>query len=138
MRLKALRGDRLRQERERQGLTQQQLGERINTGVNQINRYENGIADPLPYQLKHIAKELQVTTDYLLGLVDGPHGHLQEQTLTAHERKFLAALRQGELRTLLRLIDQTLPEQDEPADISRLEVTIDEGGLEHGERSIPD
>lgn len=137
MRLKALRGERLRQEREKQGLTQQQLGERIGTGVNQVNRYENGNSDPLPYQLKRIAAELQVTTDYLLGLVDTPHGHLQEQELTLQERAFLTALREGRLRTLLRLIEQALPEQEEPTHILSPDVAVEDEDLPDAEPSIP-
>jgi transcriptional regulator with XRE-family HTH domain len=125
----ALRGDRLRQEREKRGLTQRELGDRIGTGPNQINRYENSVADPSPYQLKRIAKELQVTTDYLLGLVDQKTAHLAEPDLSLAERKFLAALRAGDLRALLRLIDENLPEDNaasnpqKQADVPGVDVT---------------
>src|SRR5271165_2307395 len=109
MRLKALRNDRLRFIRESYGLSQQQLADRLGVNLNQINRYENGAADPSLYQLKRLAKELQVTTDWLLGLIDDKDKHMQEKTLTRDEHKFLEALRQGNLRTLLGMIQEAIP-----------------------------
>ncbi|MEP7286960.1 MAG: helix-turn-helix transcriptional regulator [Chloroflexota bacterium] len=125
MRTRALQGERLRQLRESHGLTQQQLAERLLMNINQIHRYENGTADPSAFQLKRIAKELQVTSDYLLGLVDATDEHLQESTLTKQERQFLEALRQGKVRTLLRLIDETVPDEQQQSDVSGVHITPD-------------
>jgi transcriptional regulator with XRE-family HTH domain len=63
---------RLRQIRENRGLSQRELGRRCELGVNQINRYENGLSDPTIHTLRAIAYELAVSTDYLLGLSDQP------------------------------------------------------------------
>lgn len=134
---KALRGDRLRQMRESYGLSQAELAQRVEAHVNQIHRYENGVADPSPYQLKRIAHELRVTSDYLLGLVEYPNAHLSEPALTADERKFLAALRQGELRTLLRLIDQALPDEQEQPDVPGVDVAANGEPLNGVERPVP-
>jgi transcriptional regulator with XRE-family HTH domain len=106
---RAFLGERLRQARERQGLSQAELARRIGTGVNQIPRYENGQAEPSPMQLKRLARHLEITSDYLLGLADQPNHSLSTPDLTPHERQLLDALRQGELRSFLRLLDQVLP-----------------------------
>jgi transcriptional regulator with XRE-family HTH domain len=102
---KAFLGERLRQARERRSLSQAELARRIRTGDNQIYRYENDLAEPSPMQLKRLARELDVTSDYLLGLADSP----TVSALTAHERQVVEALRQGQARNLLRLLDQALP-----------------------------
>ena len=67
---RAFVGERLRQARERRGLSQAELARRIETGPNQITRYENGQAEPSTIQLKRLARYLEVTSDYLLGLSD--------------------------------------------------------------------
>jgi transcriptional regulator with XRE-family HTH domain len=136
MRAHALRGDRLRQEREKRGLGKQELGRRIQTGPNQISRYETGEADPSPYQLKRIAQELEVTTDYLLGLVDKPDEHLREPELTLDERQLLTAFREGRLATLLRIINRAIPDPDEEADVTRRGVAPDAQPLESAQRTV--
>jgi transcriptional regulator with XRE-family HTH domain len=97
------RGDRLRQIREARKLTQDELGESLGFSHAQINRYENGKADPTPDVLVRLSKELQVTTDYFLGLVDSPSSHLEEQELSPTERKLLSAHRRGDLKELMRI-----------------------------------
>ncbi len=133
MRARALEGDRLRRERENRGFTQVELGTRIGTGPNQINRYENGQADPSLFQLKRLAKELQVTTDYLLGLVDQKEAHLREPELSLHERKFLTALRQKRFLTLLRMLGQALPEVEDEPEIAGVDDTVDGDALKVGQ-----
>ena len=137
MRQKALRGDRLRAFRESHDLTQQQLADRLHMSINQVHRYENGVADPSPYQLKRIAKELQVTSDYLLGLVDASHDHLQEPTLSREERKFLEALRQGDLRTLLGMVQEAVPDKEQQPDVPGVDITPDSDPLDTVKRPIP-
>jgi transcriptional regulator with XRE-family HTH domain len=134
---KVLRGERLRHEREKLGFSQSELGRRIGTGENQINRYELGLADPNPYTLTRLAKELQITTDYLLGLVDRKNEHLTEPELTPEERQFLAALREGKVRTLLRLIDQAIPDEQEQADVPGVDVAADGDQLDTVKRPVP-
>lgn len=123
MPLHTFRADRLRQEREALGLTQQELAQQIGAGMSQISRYENGAAEPSVKQLKQLAKILRVTTDYLLGLVEERTQRISLTDLTPDELKFIQALRQGKLRTLLGMLQQALPdEQDEPQ-VPRVDVT---------------
>lgn len=102
-RKRIFRGDRLKIIREQLNLTQDELNSRIGLGPSQIYRYETSKADPSPEILVRIAVELEVTTDWLLGLVDDPNSHLEEADLTPAERKLLAAFRRGDLRDLMRI-----------------------------------
>ncbi len=115
---RAFLGERLRQARERRGLSQAELARRIGTGINQIPRYENGQAEPSPSQLKRLARGLEVTSDYLLGLAETPGRVLSNSDLTEQERRLLEALRQGQIHTLLRLLDQALPTGESGSSVS--------------------
>ncbi len=98
------RGDRLKRLREDRRLTQDELSDLLGIGHAQMNRYENGKTEPGPEAIIKFANVLEVTTDYLLGLVDEPGEHLREAELTAEERKLLAAYRRGDLRDLMRIV----------------------------------
>lgn len=105
---KAFQGARLRQVRERLGISQAELARRIGTGANQVPRYENGQAEPSPTQIKKLAHYLAVTSDYLLGLADQPSQPIATTDLAPHERQLVEALRQGQVRAVLHLLDQAL------------------------------
>lgn len=63
---------RLRELREREGLTQRQLAERLEILQPQYFRYEQGMRDlPTPLLIR-LADIYGVSTDYLLGLTDNP------------------------------------------------------------------
>lgn len=112
-RKRIFRGDRLKQIRENRGLTQDDLNTRLGFGAAQIYRYETGKADPSPDVLARIAVELEVTTDWLLGLVATPNEHLQGKDLSAAERKLLSAFRRGDLRGLMRIAAEDAQPDDE-------------------------
>jgi transcriptional regulator with XRE-family HTH domain len=122
---KVFHGERLRALREQRGFTQQDLATRLRLHTNQITRYENGQADPLPAQLKAIARELGVTADYLLGLTDDPLERITERSLSADERRFIDALRRGDLHSLLGMLQQTVPNKQEQSDVPRPDVAVD-------------
>ncbi len=105
-----MRGDRLRAIREQRGLTQQELTERCGLGVNAIWKYENGENDPTGDVIARIAKELEVTSDFLLGLVDHPEARLQTSNLTPDQRRLLAAFESGDVVALLRLATKVAEE----------------------------
>lgn len=61
-------GDRLRELREKSGMTQQQLAERIWVSKAAISNYELYERNPSPEILIKLAKVFHVSTDYLLGI----------------------------------------------------------------------
>lgn len=54
--------------RKARGLTQVQLADAIGTTQRAISSYESGISYPAPPTLAALAKELELTTDELLGV----------------------------------------------------------------------
>lgn len=102
-RKRIFRGDRLREIRERRNLTQDDLNTRLGFGSTQVYRYETGKADPSPEVLVRLAQELEITVDYLLGLVNSPSAHLEESDLSPTERKLLSAFRRGDMRDLMKI-----------------------------------
>ncbi|MBX5437666.1 MAG: helix-turn-helix transcriptional regulator [Alicyclobacillaceae bacterium] len=70
-------GKRLRQTRLRRGLTQSQLAERLGMTEANLSNYERDRTTPPSERLQQIAEILDVTTDYLLGRTDDPHGYAE-------------------------------------------------------------
>ena len=65
-------GERLHMARRRKGLTQRELGRRSGINYVTISRIETGVIQSVTTDtLMALAKELQVSADYLLGLGDG-------------------------------------------------------------------
>lgn len=63
-------GDRIKELREKQGLTQKQLSEdpRLNLNINTLASYERNIREPKIDLIVRMARYFDVTTDYLLGI----------------------------------------------------------------------
>lgn len=62
-------GDRIRGERKRLGLTQEELAEKINvSGKSVISNYEQGYSNPDLDTIKLFARLFDCTSDYILGL----------------------------------------------------------------------
>ena len=59
--------DRLKSERKRSGLTQDEFGKKFGLSKQAISSYENGISYPNPDMLKAFAKFFDISVDYLLG-----------------------------------------------------------------------
>jgi len=93
VRKRIFRGERLRQVREERNLSQDDLAQRAQLGEAQMHRYETGKADPSSEVLVRLAKELEVTTDFLLGLTDVPDKRILESELSPDERRLLSAFR---------------------------------------------
>ncbi|MCP3763860.1 helix-turn-helix transcriptional regulator [Domibacillus sp. A3M-37] len=62
-----MRGDRLKELRTSNKLTQEELGKRVNVTKVSVSGYENGNRTPDTDTLQKIADFFEVTTDYLLG-----------------------------------------------------------------------
>ena len=65
-------GERLRQIREQQGLTQKQFAEKIGSTERGIRRYESGDREPAFRVIIAILDNVDVSADYLLGRTDNP------------------------------------------------------------------
>jgi transcriptional regulator with XRE-family HTH domain len=100
-----LLGTRLREWRENRGYTQENLAELLGISSQQIYRYESGKNEPTADLLSRMAKTLAVSADFLLGLVDDPSAHLEEE-LSQIERKLLTAWRNGEFMRMILMISQ--------------------------------
>jgi len=98
-------GIRLRKLREKLGLTQDELAEKIGVNSLQINRYEHDKNEPSGELVARMAKALYTSADYLLGLTDDPApAGLNKGELTARERAAIAAWRRGEPYEAVKVI----------------------------------
>ena len=67
-------GDRIRTARERAGYSQRELAVMVHWERTLVARYERKLVpDPRGSTLIKLARALEVSTDYLLGLTDDPH-----------------------------------------------------------------
>lgn len=96
--------DRLKQVRQLRGHTQDSLADKMNTPKNNISRWEQGKYEPSAEQLTKLAQALEVSTDYLLGLVDDIHGHLTFADLSPEESRLISAVRGTEIVEAMRLL----------------------------------
>jgi transcriptional regulator with XRE-family HTH domain len=67
-------GERLRQLRERHGLTQEDLARAVGTNTGTVSRWERGLGNPQAAQLVQLAETLGATVDYLLRGTDPERG----------------------------------------------------------------
>ena len=63
-------GERIKEVRQRRGITQLWLAQRIGISKQGMYAIEAGHADPRSSRVAEIARALRVSTDYLLGLKD--------------------------------------------------------------------
>lgn len=60
-------GDRIREKREKKGLTQVELAEALGITKQAVNSWEKGTQNPSSVILRYVADELECTADYLVG-----------------------------------------------------------------------
>jgi transcriptional regulator with XRE-family HTH domain len=102
-----LRADRLRAIREKRGITQRELASLCGINEYQVSRYENDKSDPSTAYLELIARHLDVSADYLIGLSDYPHGQFGE-TLQPDQSQLLKAYESGDSATIMELVSARL------------------------------
>lgn len=88
-------------------LTQTELAEKIGGNQNQVKNYELGKRVPNSDTLARIARALECSADYLLGLTDSPTGQIT--VLSSNLQLLLSTLPQDELDRIERLINALLP-----------------------------
>lgn len=97
-------GERLLLSLQRQGMTQKELSERLNTTEASLSRYVSGDRDPKAEMVANMATALHTTSDYLLGIekedFDFPKVERliarNSSKLTAEQRKKLISALFGE------------------------------------------
>lgn len=119
-----MRGDRLKLIRELRGLSQDDLAQRAKMHKQQIYRYEKGESDPTSDTILRIAEALEVSTDYLLGLVSEPTGQYREYELSPMERRLIQAIRDGLIVEALESV-ASISKSINKATISPEDETID-------------
>jgi len=97
-------GEKIRLRREQLGMTQEGLTERLGLDKQTVYRYEANKNQPGYAQLGRIAEELDVTADWLLGLVEEPTRNLKLSDLTPEERRAIGAIRRGELADAMQML----------------------------------
>ncbi len=88
-----LRVDRLKAIREQRGLSQRELARMCGLGETQINKYETGLSDPNIESLKLMAENLDISSDYLLGITESLRGHVGDGQITNEEQAILEIYR---------------------------------------------
>lgn len=69
-------GERLRRRRKELGIPIQALAEKVGKDRATIYRYEKGDIRAIPYEvMERLSEALDVTSEYMLGLSEDPHGH---------------------------------------------------------------
>jgi transcriptional regulator with XRE-family HTH domain len=97
-----MNGRRLREVRLLRGHTQESLGELIGNNARQIWRWESGETTPDADKVILLARALEVSADYLLGLSNDPSAHMSD--LSMDEREVLSAMRRGDGMEAIRVI----------------------------------
>ena len=83
-------GDRIRIERTRKRLTQEQLAKLVSVDKSSISLYENGGSTPTAETILKMAQVFSVTTDFLLGL--DKHETLDIDRLQSYQIDILKSL----------------------------------------------
>jgi transcriptional regulator with XRE-family HTH domain len=100
--------------RELVGLTQEELSERLSVSYQQIWRWEQNKVEPGADIVVRLAKELRVSSDYLLGLSNEPLGHMTDEDLSPNERKLIAAVRNRQIVEAVQALATLTKDQDHP------------------------
>lgn len=101
-------GERIKQRRIELGLTQEELGARLDKGgsTRNVNRYENDRNKPSLDVLIGLAVALETTIDWLVGNIDNPERPLSGETdLTSEEKYLLKLYRAKDTESRQKLVD---------------------------------
>ncbi|MFC4403283.1 helix-turn-helix domain-containing protein [Gracilibacillus xinjiangensis] len=79
---------RLKNLRERKGMLQKQVADKLGIKANTLSGYENGTRSPDPKLLNDLADFYNVTVDYLLGRTDNPEGKKKDDNINRAFHEF--------------------------------------------------
>lgn len=74
------------------GLSQEQLAEALSISQKQVSKYERGENYPSAETLKSLAKTLDTSTDWLLGLSDNPNPIIPDTSLSMWQRRVMTLM----------------------------------------------
>lgn len=116
----SLNRKRLKEAREKVGLSQRKLSLLCEFGETEVNRYERDKkpSDPSASHLTKIAQQLHVSSDWLLGLSDEPLGQLSpgENGLTDDHLQLIRLYDAGDFMGVSKLIFEKLAKQKKQRD----------------------
>ena len=120
-------GERLKAQRARMNYTQQDMADQLQITPQAYSEWERGIGVPKIERIEQLCEILRCTSDYLLGLVDTPSGHIEVDQLPPDEQNLLKLYRAGKIpRQVKRLLgDLDITEDDKDRSTA-------EGGSERG------
>jgi transcriptional regulator with XRE-family HTH domain len=96
----------------------------MGVGTLQIYRWESGQNDPSGDSISRLAKVLDVTADYLLGLTDNIYKVVAEGDLSPMESKLIAAVRHGQIVEALEAMT-ALTKGTDQSNVTTVEPAID-------------
>jgi len=99
-----MRKDRLRDLMDKNGHNTTSMGEILGVSERQVRRWIHGENDPASEITALMAKTLDTSTDYLLGLTDDPSPHMKIDNLSDDERAVLAAMRRGDDKAAMKIL----------------------------------
>lgn len=103
--------NRIKDVRKARGMTQVELAERSGMSQAGLSRIEGGVDLSMTADtLVKIARALEVSSDYLLGLTDDPRPVIEGPPITLQEWAIIQCVRDGNLRQALRLLADEGPE----------------------------
>lgn len=81
----AIRGDRVKQARVAQGITQEQLATAVDSSQSAVVRWENSIGEPRAATLKALSRCLRVSSDWLMGRSEDPESRAPAEGGAEHK-----------------------------------------------------
>jgi len=96
---------RIKHRREQLGLRQHELAAISGVSQAQISKYEAGTSEPTAYTLSQLAKALNTSTDWLVGLAEEVNEVSSEEDISIPERQLLQLYRSKSPEMQQKLLD---------------------------------
>jgi len=100
--------DRLRELRINAGLTQKELGQKLNLAESTISHYESGIRTPDPKSILRLADLFKCSMDYICGRSDSR----DQITLAAHDTKAPREISPEVREYIIKLAESFIEEEE--------------------------
>lgn len=109
--------DKLQKMRVARGLSQKQVAELVGVSQQQVSMWERDVI-PSTEIVAHIARIFDVTSDWLLGLVEDPTTRVQTADLSNDEWMLINLYRHGKLPSYIRAMVSDLAERKAKEDVA--------------------